>query len=972
MKPSGRADLASACRCLSAPGLAALGRELSGIGSLGRAERTALVAGAEESLTELLRRKLTRLLLVELHVARVSGLLKAADSESRWDEFVQQAGSADFWSALSTPYPALAHRSMTLIQQRCRAMAELGRRFAADRSAIGKLTGDSEPELRTVRIGAGDSHRGGRAVAILELADSKLVYKPRSLAVDRALGLLLAAVAPDGPGGRIRVPEVVVRPGYGWAEFVEHRYCRSDPELRQYYTGLGHWLAVAQLLKASDLHAENLIACGPIPIVVDCETLFTAHLTPPASGYGVAVDTASALLGDTVLRSGLLPGRGGGLGWRGVDYSGAGGLPGEQPLGQVLQVIDAGTDRARIGSGPMPPMQSANLPSPEPQLRRFWSTVVTGFDQLSERLRELDGQDGLMPLLEPFERVEVRCVLRATEVYAELGRMLWHPAALHDEPAAVQRARELLRQQSEAAIRLPLAAAVIESELADLLIGDVPYFSGRPIDGHLVGPGGSKTPVSPDRVAVALRQWRIGDPAVQRTVMRAALVSAYLDDGPASAEPASGGQRQSARPGRRGHLRGGHQEQRRRRLAGGLVRRLVDAAIVGGDGTATWIAPTLTGTGWSVQSLSPDAYSGTAGVAVVLAGQLHEAAAGRADAVDGVSDVLRGVLNTMRLAEAVHRRSRDQHAVRPEPPGAYVGLGSRIWCWLLLRRLGVVADEGLDRAVELALLLPEAADASSEPDLLLGVSGAMAGLLLLAEESGDPTWLKQAAALGSQLCQAAVREPAGTARWQSPLAPDGLGGLAHGATGIGWVLTRLAAATADQCLAETALAAFAFEESLYDEQRGGWRDLRFPDTPMATAWCHGSVGIGLASADLVRSGASAHHRAVVRRAAATCWPAGPSDDAALCHGDAGRWELLAEATALGLAPTGMELDEVGDQLLASIEDRGVITGISDDACRPGLLSGQGGVAYQLLRMHPDSELDSVLLPKLGSAAGRPV
>jgi hypothetical protein len=67
----------------------------------------------------------------------------------------------------------------------------------------------------------------------------------------------------------------------------------------------------------------------------------------------------------------------------------------------------------------------------------------------------------------------------------------------------------------------------------------------------------------------------------------------------------------------------------------------------------------------------------------------------------------------------------------------------------------------------------------------------------------------------------------------------------------------------------------------------------------------------------------------------------------------------------------MDLAEVGDQLLASIEDRGVLTGIGDDACRPGLLSGQGGVAYQLLRMHPESELNSVLLPRLGGPTRRP-
>jgi lantibiotic modifying enzyme len=33
-----------------------------------------------------------------------------------------------------------------------------------------------------------------------------------------------------------------------------------------------------------------------------------------------------------------------------------------------------------------------------------------------------------------------------------------------------------------------------------------------------------------------------------------------------------------------------------------------------------------------------------------------------------------------------------------------------------------------------------------------------------------------------------------------------------------------------------------------------------------------------------------------------------------------------------------------------------------DAFAPGLMPGLGGVAYQLLRMHPDSGLPSILIP----------
>ena len=61
------------------------------------------------------------------------------------------------------------------------------------------------------------------------------------------------------------------------------------------------------------------------------------------------------------------------------------------------------------------------------------SLVLDGFSTLSARLRELDGQDTLRERLQRFESCQVRVIVRATETYAELTRMLWHPVSLHDE-----------------------------------------------------------------------------------------------------------------------------------------------------------------------------------------------------------------------------------------------------------------------------------------------------------------------------------------------------------------------------------------------------------------------------------------------------------------------------------------------------------------------------------------------------------
>ena len=116
------------------------------------------------------------------------------------------------------------------------------------------------------------------------------------------------------------------------------------------------------------------------------------------------------------------------------------------------------------------------------------------------------------------------------------------------------------------------------------------------------------------------------------------------------------------------------------------------------------------------------------------------------------------------------------------------------------------------------------------------------------------SWTDIAAHIGTVLCDAAIAKDVGVT-WPTTRWPGGLGGCAHGASGIGWALARLALATGDARAAETARAAFAFEESCYDGGRGGWSDLREIEPGLtANAWCHGSVGIALTQLDLRRRG----------------------------------------------------------------------------------------------------------------------
>ncbi|MEV6235488.1 type 2 lanthipeptide synthetase LanM family protein [Lentzea sp. NPDC051838] len=915
------------------PALAGLAAELEMVRGLDDQEREAVHRATATTLRETVYRKVCRVLVLELNAARITGALTSADPAARFAEWLADTTDSRYWEALDEHYPRLRQRLSTVIGNRCTAAVRLAHRFGADRAALdaGVLTG--------VEFGAGDSHRGGQTVAILRCTNKSVVYKPRSVAVDAVLGRLLDALLPD-EDTRIRVPEVLERDGYGWAAHVEHRYCEDDDELRAFYRGMGHWLAIMRLLGGSDLHAENLIAVGPVPVVVDCETLFTpAYELGKPSGYGLAVDRAVSLVGGTVLRTGLLPGRGLALGWRGVDSSAIGSLPGQQPSAPVPMVVDGGTDLARVELVQAPIALAANHPSADPMLGKHWQRIYDGFTDLTERLLKIDRDGELEPLLAGFADCPVRVVTRATEAYAELGRMLWHPTSLHDEQAARLRAATVLAKQAETAPGAPGDPQVIDAEITDLLDGDVPFFTTTPRDGVLTGPGGTTWGTPLGLVADALHRWRGNDFTLDRQVAEAALVSAYLNEGWLPDD-----RRLRASTVDKIDL-----DRRRRAQAASIVKAVRDHALRADDGTATWIAPVLNPTGWAVTPLGPDLYGGLAGIAVLLAGYRIEMNDGRADEVDGLDSLLQAVVHTMRLGEDQLARERaTTTAMRPEPPGGYVGLGSQIWGWLLLYRFGVT--DGLERASALARQVADGVRVDESLDLLHGMAGAVVPLLRLAEATGDD-WTELAAQIGDRLLDAATADGC----WPTASFPEGIGGFAHGATGIGWALARLAAVTGNEEHRRGAESAFAYEESLFDPSLRGWRDLRSPGVA-ASAWCHGAAGIGLAAVSL------GQHE-VLRRAAVACWEDGMGWNHTLCHGDLGAWEVIDAAITAGIGP--VDRTTLDGHVLSSLEEYGPVSGMAREAFSPGLLPGLGGVAYQLLRMHPDCTLPSVLLPDPG-------
>lgn len=907
---------------------------------LSDSERQLIAQAAERALFENAERKLNRMLLLELHAAKLAGDLPEGSEDSRFAAFVAQAMTPGFVAAISRRYPVLVPRLDRALEQQRQAIVSMLARLTNDRAALSMFAETDLGELRSLDLGEGDVHDGGHSVARLGFTGGPLMYKPRSLRVDAALEHFLDVVL-GNDASRIRVPAVLDRGDYGWSRHVDHVHCVDDAELAIFYRNVGHWLAVMRLLGGTDIHYENLIASSTIPYVVDVESLFVTEIPVPPSDKGEAVDLAQALIRSSVLRTGLVPFRAPVLGLDGVDISAIGALQGEQPKIRVPEIVNPGTTDARVGLVSVDIDVGKNHPCSNPDISRFWEDIVAGFRTLTTSLAERHRQGALAPLLQAFVGCRIRRIRRPTQTYVEVMRMLWHPASLHDEPAAIERARDLLARNAAASPVAPSDPQVIASEIEDMRYGDIPAFANVLDQPQL------------DEVFQAWLDMRF---ELEELTIRGALVTAHLNvrlnDDKRSPYDLS-----ASRP----HAR--DLDQRRRAMARQTLEQLLSLSVRGNDGSMTWISPILGRGGWTMRTLQPNLYVGLSGIALALAGYAEEMRRGRADDVAGVSEALQGVLRVLRTAEETDE---------PEALGGFIGLGSQVQMWLTLDYLR--PDDGFLADATRQAARMETWDIENERvlDILEGVGGAIVPLLNLAEASGDARWLTLAARMGKRLEEAAIVDERG-ARWPASIFSEPIGGFAHGATGTGWALARLALSDAGDTndrhrwlsLAERA---FDFEETLFDASAGNWIDVRKPDSrDFANTWCHGSVGIGFAACDLYERTHHPRHLDTLRRAVRVAAESGWGHSHTLCHGDLSTWELLDRATRLDPALVPATALPGIAIVLSSIEEHGMVGGLARDAFTPGLMSGVSGSILQLCRMHPDCRIPSPLMMEHGPA-----
>lgn len=895
---------------------------------------------------------------------RLLGAVGGSEQRTHYRAFVADlldGGMADFYRR----YPVLARIVARMVESHVDATCEFLARLRDDRTLLGaELFGREPGRVEAIEVDLSDRHHGGRSVLRVTFASGdRVIYKPRTLAVDVVWARLLDWLA--GHGLTLRAPRVIERSTHGWAEAVDPAPCPDEAAARRYYQRVGRLLSLLHTLRATDCHLENLIACGEDPVLVDLETLFHPQAATDLSDTGAA-GAARRTLGESVLRVGLLPDRRSGPSGSAFDISGLCGAGDEDTSALVPQWEHVNTDAMKLRYRAGRTRASENLPSLEGQqlsARSHTAQIVDGYREmtalLAEHADELIAPGGPIAA---FRDLKTRFILRPTAQYYGLLHRALQPSSLGDAAdfdAALDEASHDVPSGPTAASARPLLA--VEKEALTRL--DIPRFD-VPIDG-VDEDFDSHIPVrftGSGFGAAASQLDRMKHPESSREQIRIIRAALYTEQTAAF----SGTDERESDDGETTDVQAAclpHAEVEQ--LAARIGRALADQAVRDGD-EATWLGLVRSGeTGrLRVEQVGFDLYQGSTGIALFLAA-LDEPCDG------GFRTLALAALNPLKRILEVPSARQDLAAELGI--GGAQGMGSIVYA--LGSAAHLLAEPALVTLAGHAArsIGPESIEADEDLDVIAGCAGAILALLALFAWTDDAEWLERAVHCGRRLLAQRVVTPFGFSAW-SVRGSEPLTGFAHGAAGIAYALTRLYGATGESAFLEAALEGVAYENSRFDPDRGNWPDLRnlpesrkIPESSgsvprFADGWCHGAPGIGLSR--LARAD-DREARADVELAVRSAMAAGDSGPDSLCCGAFARAELLLAA---GLRLGRPELVEHAKSLAASVLGRRspagafrLLPGHPVEADSPGLFSGVSGVGYQLLRLCDPQRVPSVLL-----------
>lgn len=897
---------------------------------------------------------------------RVSGYSAADANDSSHraflDDFVVH-GMDKLWYES----PALVRVLGNVLEQWINSTRELVERFDANQSELRSFIAACPQNLlvEKVRSGLSDLHNGGRSVCVLSLQESpSLVYKPRSVSAEFAWQGFLEWVNERLPSVKLRAMQVLKYHDYGWCEFIDGSVEINESRVQTFFHRAGVLLGLLHLLAATDMHEENLVACGEHPILVDLEMLFQPEIakqTPAGAEVLRANSLARDLIANSMLETGFLP-----MIVKTPETAtvGQGGLShhplfGPRKVGWIHINRFQMTPQLEAGER----LQLFNLPKVDGNSARLldhWDTLKQGVE-LALRFAIAHKSDLLKEggPLERFKGIPIRIIVRPTRYYEMLIRRLLDFRMMSDTQS--------WSCQADFSARFELSPdqpiwpqEFIRRERADLVALNVPHFEVATdeeieIDSKALGTQSQRYTSGYDRVMERIVQLDERKISQQINILDLSLLAFKNERYEQADQLIESIPKQTTVTTRAS--RASVDESLFRDEIKRIVALLKHSAIRESGG-CTWLGLTPVGDTNAV-TLSPlghALYDGTSGVALFLAA-----------ASVAVEDVESRILCLEALAATRWYLKNESAAgfTRTLGMGGVGGIGSVIYALTSIARI-LSAPELLDDALHASRLITRAIISGDRTfDITKGSAGTILALVHLYADTMDNQVLECANECAEHLLT--HRPDKGDTLWKRNREPAALAGMSHGASGYALAFHRLYRITRDTRYLRVVKDCLSYERSVFSKEHQNWPDLRPSEhnapTEFPVRWCHGSIGVAFTRLDLMEGGyEDASLQLEYEIALKTSSYLGSHMNDSLCCGNLGAIALLMEPC---VGKVNGELNRRADRLLTSLirhaQERGSYQWQGGrDNHNPGLFRGVSGVGYILAKKLLADDLPNVL------------
>ncbi len=892
-------------------------------------------------------------MVLELNVARLEGKLLGETTRERLIDFLHKLEQKQSSLEILQEYPVLARQIVIYLEQWVEVSLEFLERLCQDWELIcDRFSGDSPlGMLVKIRSGAGDSHKKGRSVFILEFSSGlKLVYKPKSLGIDEHLQELLIWLNQQGLELPFAILKILNRGEYGWVEFVEAKSCTCIEEVERFYQRMGSYLALMTALEATDFHLENIIARGETPVLIDLETLFRPERLDRNSPESRLI--ANQKIGQSVMAVGLLPQRiavkdGSG----GFDSSGLGAVGGQVLPTRTAELTGMGTDRMQVERKFATLLESQNLPYLGEKPVEVWTyreNIEAGFIETYRLL--LNHRDLFLKLWLPkFANDEIRVVLRDTRLYGLLLQESFHPDVLRN---ALNRDRLFDRLWIDVPNH-PSLANVIRLEQKALWQGDVPFFSTQVNSRDICGEGEKLSNFFDksglERVKNRFKRLSEKDLEEQLWFIRTSLTSLAMS---VSTKP----KKITDKVQESEKIENWELLQARLLATSEKIASRLESLAIRAENQASWIGLTSAGEKhWTVKPLAWDLFGGLPGIALFFA------YLGEVTQKQKYTKLAKDTLETILI-----QTDFDRDLITSV--GGFDGWGGIIYTLTHLGNLWQQPELGdllaaalRSRALALVKKLSPLIAKDEQLDIVAGCSGCILALINLYDWVQDENIKTVAIQCGDRLIEKAITMKKGIG-WGTIANQKPLSGFSHGVAGISLALLKLATFTGDERYQKIALEAWEYERSLFSVTEKNWHNSEQDQENLAVAWSYGATGIGLARLGSISQVKTTQVNLEINIAMETTIASGFGNNHSLCNGDLGSLELLLQAISTKSQPelTHTYYQKI-NQVLNSIEQQGCYCGVPLGVETLGLMTGLAGIGYQLIRLAFADRIPSLLL-----------